>query len=60
MNDLQGAEKDFTRSIALNPAYPDSYKNRGNLYFKLNRLSEACADWKKSAEMGKAVAQYCK
>jgi len=65
MNDMAAAERDFTRSIALNPNFPDSYKNRGNLYHTQNRLTEACTDWKKAASMGnaeaqKAVEQYCR
>jgi protein O-mannosyl-transferase len=65
LKDFTGAERDFTKSIALDPKNNESLKNRGNLYYQLKRLPEACADWKKAAEMGneearKAVENYCK
>jgi tetratricopeptide (TPR) repeat protein len=40
-NDIAEAEKQLTRAVALNPAYPDSYLYLGQLYSEMERWTEA-------------------
>lgn len=51
-NDFLGAEKDFTKAIALNPKFVDAYINRGRL--KHNKLDDdkgALKDYNKVIEL---------
>lgn len=40
-DDIAEAEKQLTRAVALNPAYPDSYLYLGQLYSEMERWTEA-------------------
>ena len=51
-------------SLELEPKLANSYLYRGRAYFKLNNKQNACEDWSKAGELGKAEAyefiqKYC-
>ena len=56
-NDLEGAIRDFSESIRLNPEMGLAYYNRGICESVLQRRTEACADWQKAFELGYAQAE---
>ena len=43
--DYDGALRDYTEAIHLNPNYPQYYYNRGNTYVDLYKFCEALADY---------------
>lgn len=55
---------DFTSIINLNPNFSDAYLNRGNSYFFLNDIENACKDWNKAKNLGnknagEMLGKYC-
>ncbi|WP_346434141.1 tetratricopeptide repeat protein [Nonomuraea composti] len=46
------ALEDYGAAIALDPAFPDQYLERGNLLFKLGRHEEAGADFEQAMRLG--------
>ncbi|MEO3874624.1 tetratricopeptide repeat protein [Nonomuraea sp. B12E4] len=46
------ALEDYTAAIALDPAFPDHYLERGNLLFKLGLHEEALADFERAMQAG--------
>jgi tetratricopeptide (TPR) repeat protein len=52
LNQHQKAIEDFTRSLAINPQDAEVYYFRGISYKALSQNTEACADLKKSSELG--------
>ncbi|MEU6714257.1 tetratricopeptide repeat protein [Nonomuraea sp. NPDC046802] len=46
------ALEDYEAAIALDPAFPDHYLERGNLLFKLGRHEEALADYERAILAG--------
>ncbi|MFI6393824.1 tetratricopeptide repeat protein [Nonomuraea sp. NPDC050540] len=46
------ALQDYDAAIALDPAFPDYYVDRGNLRFRLGRYAEALADYEAAIEAG--------
>ena len=46
------ALKDFDRAIHLNPEFAEAFFNRANAYTKVKNMPKACADLKKSYELG--------
>lgn len=42
---------DFDRAIAIDPAFPDHYLDRGNLLFELGRVDDALADYEMAMRM---------
>jgi tetratricopeptide (TPR) repeat protein len=51
-NQHQKAIEDFTRSIEIFPQFAEAYYYRGVSYKALSKRTEACADLKKSSELG--------
>ncbi|MEV1175181.1 tetratricopeptide repeat protein, partial [Nonomuraea sp. NPDC049784] len=49
---VKEALEDYTAAIALDPAFPDYYLERGNLLFKLSRHEEALADFERAIRAG--------
>ncbi|WP_433431660.1 tetratricopeptide repeat protein [Nonomuraea sp. CA-141351] len=49
---VKEALEDYTAAIALDPAFPDYYLERGNLLFKLGRHEEALADFERAIRAG--------
>lgn len=45
LNDLPGAKRDFSRAIALEPAYFDAWYNRGVAMERANELDSAAANY---------------
>jgi tetratricopeptide (TPR) repeat protein len=46
------ALEDYAAAIAIDPAFPDYYLERGNLLFKLGRHEEALADYERAMRAG--------
>ncbi|MFI6296984.1 tetratricopeptide repeat protein [Nonomuraea sp. NPDC050790] len=46
------ALRDYDAAIALDPAFPDYYVDRGNLRFRLGRHAEALADYETAIDVG--------
>ncbi|MEO1068623.1 MAG: tetratricopeptide repeat protein [Cyanobacteria bacterium J06638_6] len=44
-NDYQGAIKDYTQAVELNPRYAEAYNNRGVAYARLGDRQSAIADY---------------
>ncbi len=55
--DYEGAIKDFTKTIEINPKNGQAYINRAECEFLLNQKKEACDDWAKAVELGKLEAK---
>ncbi|MEQ4720431.1 tetratricopeptide repeat protein [Nonomuraea sp. B19D2] len=49
---VKEALEDYTAAIALDPAFPDYYLERGNLLCKLGRHEEALADFERAIRAG--------
>ncbi|KAB8190839.1 tetratricopeptide repeat protein [Nonomuraea phyllanthi] len=49
---VKEALEDYTAAIALDPAFPDHYLERGNLLFKLGRHDEALGDFERAMRAG--------
>lgn len=49
---VKEAMEDYAAAIALDPAFPDYYLERGNLLFKLGRHEEALADFERAMRAG--------
>ncbi|MEV2270390.1 tetratricopeptide repeat protein [Nonomuraea africana] len=45
------ALEDYSAAIAIDPAFPDHYLDRGNLWFSLGRHEEALADYQSAIAM---------
>ncbi|MEW9556172.1 tetratricopeptide repeat protein [Nonomuraea sp. NPDC050783] len=43
---------DYAAAVALDPAFPDTYLERGNLLFKLGQYDEALADYERAMRAG--------
>ena len=43
--DLDGAVRNFSEAIRIDPKYPDSYSERGQALFKLGETERAIADY---------------
>lgn len=54
--DFNGAISEFTRSIEMNPQFPDAYNYRAMSRYKSGDKSGACADWQQAASLGDATA----
>ena len=53
---LDLAEKDLSKAIALKPGYADAYNHRGIAYVGLGKKKEALADFTKACKMGNTDA----
>lgn len=53
--DTDGAIKDYTSAIALNPDYAYSYQGRGDMYMRKGDKSAAEADYRKVVELDTAA-----
>lgn len=51
MNDVDGALKDFSKAIELNPAYTLAYNNRGIILGLKGEMENALADFNKAIEL---------
>jgi len=49
---------ELSEQIAANPEDAILYERRAELNFMLGNTDEACADWKKSLELGNEYAQF--
>lgn len=56
-SEFEKALLDLNAYIKLKPEVGIAYLNRGIVYENLFRLNEACADWKKAAELGVEKAE---
>ena len=64
IRDYLGAIMDFDKAISLNPDYAEAFFNRGLANYLLDRVHEACYDWRKAHLLGhyeadKAIRSYC-
>jgi protein O-mannosyl-transferase len=50
-DNVQGAIKNFSKTILLNPKFADAYLGRGNAYLDMNILDRALADYDKVLEL---------
>lgn len=57
INDFNGAIKDFTKVIELEPKDPTGYLRRGQAKINLGQKNEACLDFKKAVEFGSEEAK---
>jgi len=62
--DYSGGVAEYTKCIAMKPAYAKAYYNRGLCKYYANLKSEACKDITKAKELGNtdvdpAVRKYC-
>ena len=53
MNDNQGALEDYTKAISLDPENADLYKQRSEVYRRLNEPEKAKADANKAIELSR-------
>ncbi len=65
INDFEGALKDFSRVIELEPNNGQAYVLRGRAYSATGKLTEACADFSKAKTMNvpgalESLRQFCK
>ncbi len=58
IGDLQQAEKEFNKSITLDPTHPETYNNLALLLVKMDRYDEAETTLKKTLAYKKADAGY--
>jgi len=61
---LDLAIKDIDKAISLDRNYANAYLLKGNIYFKQNKMIEACENWSKASELGNKQAKtlgdkYC-
>ncbi len=49
------ASRDFSKSIAFNNSFAESYNNRGLIFYKQEEFELACADLKHACELGFCV-----
>ena len=49
--DNYGSIADYTRAIQLRPLFPESYRERGDIYLRMKRRDAALLDYEKSAEI---------
>jgi len=64
LKDFSGAVDDFGKAIELDPEYQKAYFDRGLMKYYLKDRDGACADWKKSLELGftqaeNVIEQFC-
>lgn len=50
--DMMSAMEDYERAVELKDDYPNSFFNRGALYYIFGDREKACADWKRAADLG--------
>lgn len=50
--DYNGAIKDFTKAINIDPNYEDPYSGRAESYLKIGLTKKACTDWQSLIDMG--------
>lgn len=58
------ALEDFSYALKLKKNSSAIYANRGNTYFQLKMVNEACLDWRKAKELGEktvldSIIKYC-
>ncbi len=58
LNEYEPAIQHFDRALELNPNGMLAYFNRGHLHFRMNHLTQACADWQRSRDLGYQDASY--
>ena len=63
--DHEGAVRDFTSLVNLNPADGKAFHNRAFAKHETGKLKEACDDWKQALKLGFSGAKenlekYCK
>ncbi|HMT29739.1 MAG TPA: tetratricopeptide repeat protein, partial [Bacteroidia bacterium] len=64
-NQFEACEQYLTKAIQIKPDFAVALKNRGLLYLKLNRSTDACSDFVTASNYGSEEAkqlkgQYCK
>jgi tetratricopeptide (TPR) repeat protein len=52
LGDYEEAIKDLDFAEKIYPTYIFIYSNRGNIFLKLNRITDACSNWKRAIELG--------
>jgi Flp pilus assembly protein TadD len=65
INDFEGAVKDFSKVIELDPNNGQTYVLRGRAYSAMGKLTEACADFSKASTLNvpgavESLRQFCK
>ena len=60
LNDLSGANEDYSLALNRNPKDTTALYNRGLTRFNTKDTTGACADWRKAFELGsKAAGKVC-
>jgi len=64
LNDYTGCIEDCDASLLLNPKLSNSYFLKGRSSYKLGKKQDACLNWSKAGELGKAeaydyISKYC-
>jgi tetratricopeptide (TPR) repeat protein len=62
---FEGALADYDKVLQMHPDYGEAHFNRGITLLKMNRVDEACLNWKTALELGAAPAarltqMYCR
>ena len=65
LKDFDGAILDYNELIRFNTNNAAAYSKRGNAFFNLNKINEACSDWRKAASLNdysanEMILTYCK
>lgn len=55
--DISGAIADFSSRVKYEPQAQESFFERATLYSKQGKMTEACADFQKSAQLGNTLAR---
>jgi tetratricopeptide (TPR) repeat protein len=56
--DYEGAIKDFSKAIELDPSRASAYSSRGLAKYYLLNKEGACADWIKASQKGDVTSLY--
>jgi tetratricopeptide (TPR) repeat protein len=65
LNDLEGANADYTKAIEINPNLAPAYFNRGSIKILIEHPEESCDDFKRAFALGQNkaieyISKYCK
>jgi tetratricopeptide (TPR) repeat protein len=52
LGDLDGAAKDYSEAIRLNPGFINAYRNRGNIWWAKGDFYSAIVDYQKYFDLG--------